>query len=105
MQVNICIQFSLVRQIQEVCASHLEEWAEILLVCYVSFILLEMNMYNSPFLQLSLYSVFPIDCLSRLGYRPLFISAIGKDSHSDAVLSYCKHMVSYVALVGKKIVL
>ncbi|XP_052452958.1 uncharacterized protein zgc:136858 isoform X2 [Carassius gibelio] len=32
------------------------------------------------------------DCLSRLGQRPLFISAIGKDSHSEAVLNYCKHM-------------
>ncbi|XP_051976137.1 uncharacterized protein zgc:136858 [Xyrauchen texanus] len=32
------------------------------------------------------------DSLSRLGHKPLFISAIGKDSHSDAVLSYCKHM-------------
>ncbi|KAG7454455.1 hypothetical protein MATL_G00259880 [Megalops atlanticus] len=34
------------------------------------------------------------DCLSRLGERPLFISAVGADSHGDAVLSYCKHMVS-----------
>ncbi|TRY56110.1 hypothetical protein DNTS_015242 [Danionella cerebrum] len=32
------------------------------------------------------------DCLSRLGCKPLFISAIGKDSHSEAVLNYCKHM-------------
>ncbi|XP_036424228.1 pseudouridine-metabolizing bifunctional protein C1861.05 isoform X2 [Colossoma macropomum] len=32
------------------------------------------------------------DCLSRLGHKPLFISAIGTDSHSDAVLNYCKHM-------------
>ncbi|XP_067292690.1 uncharacterized protein zgc:136858 [Pseudorasbora parva] len=32
------------------------------------------------------------DCLSRLGCKPLFISALGKDSHSDAVLNYCKHM-------------
>ncbi|XP_023257206.1 pseudouridine-metabolizing bifunctional protein C1861.05-like isoform X3 [Seriola lalandi dorsalis] len=32
------------------------------------------------------------DSLSRLGHRPLFISAIGADSHSDAVLNYCKHM-------------
>ncbi|XP_073687504.1 uncharacterized protein [Garra rufa] len=32
------------------------------------------------------------DCLSRLGHKPLFISAIGEDSHSDAVLNYCKHM-------------
>lgn len=32
------------------------------------------------------------DSLSRLGCRPLLISATGADSHSDAVLSYCKHM-------------
>uniref|UniRef100_A0A3Q3QNX8 Carbohydrate kinase PfkB domain-containing protein n=1 Tax=Monopterus albus TaxID=43700 RepID=A0A3Q3QNX8_MONAL len=32
------------------------------------------------------------DCLSRLGHRPLFVSATGADSHSDAVLNYCKHM-------------
>ncbi|KAM7414898.1 hypothetical protein PAMA_019626 [Pampus argenteus] len=32
------------------------------------------------------------DALSRLGHRPLFISATGADSHSDAVLNYCKHM-------------
>lgn len=33
------------------------------------------------------------DSLSRLGCRPLLISATGADSHSDAVLSYCQHMV------------
>uniref|UniRef100_A0A668A5M8 Zgc:136858 n=1 Tax=Myripristis murdjan TaxID=586833 RepID=A0A668A5M8_9TELE len=32
------------------------------------------------------------DSLSRLGHRPLFISAIGTDSHSDAVLNHCKHI-------------
>ncbi|CAB1322718.1 unnamed protein product [Coregonus sp. 'balchen'] len=32
------------------------------------------------------------DILSRMGQRPLFISAIGTDSHSDAVLNYCRHM-------------
>ncbi|XP_007252903.3 uncharacterized protein zgc:136858 [Astyanax mexicanus] len=32
------------------------------------------------------------DCLSRLGHKPLFISAVGTDTHSDAVLNYCKHM-------------
>ncbi|XP_035521703.1 pseudouridine-metabolizing bifunctional protein C1861.05 [Morone saxatilis] len=32
------------------------------------------------------------DSLSRLGCSPLFISATGADSHSDAVLNYCKHM-------------
>ncbi|TSK28061.1 Pseudouridine-metabolizing bifunctional protein C1861.05 [Bagarius yarrelli] len=32
------------------------------------------------------------DCISRLGQKVLFISAIGTDFHSDAVLNYCKHM-------------
>ncbi|KAM9807997.1 uncharacterized protein ACB057_005829 [Neosynchiropus ocellatus] len=32
------------------------------------------------------------DSLSRLGHRPLFISATGADEHSEAVFSYCKHM-------------
>ncbi|XP_059916430.1 uncharacterized protein zgc:136858 [Gadus macrocephalus] len=32
------------------------------------------------------------DILSRLGCRVLFISAIGSDSHSHAVLNYCQHM-------------
>ncbi|XP_020515446.2 uncharacterized protein zgc:136858 [Labrus bergylta] len=32
------------------------------------------------------------DSLSRLGCRPLLISATGADSHSDAVFNYCKHM-------------
>ncbi|CAN9498942.1 unnamed protein product [Ophioblennius macclurei] len=32
------------------------------------------------------------DSLSRLGHRPLFISATGADSNGDAVFNYCKHM-------------
>ncbi|KAL6106478.1 uncharacterized protein ACO6RY_10341 [Pungitius sinensis] len=32
------------------------------------------------------------DSLSRLGRSPLFISATGADSHSQAVMKYCKHM-------------
>ncbi|XP_073328224.1 uncharacterized protein [Pagrus major] len=32
------------------------------------------------------------DSMSRLGQRPLFISATGADSHSDAVFNHCKHM-------------
>ncbi|XP_061533278.1 uncharacterized protein zgc:136858 [Phycodurus eques] len=32
------------------------------------------------------------ECLSRLGHRPMFISATGADSQSDAVFNYCKHM-------------
>ncbi|XP_072256317.1 uncharacterized protein [Pyxicephalus adspersus] len=32
------------------------------------------------------------DCLSRLGVRPLFISALGQDDLSRSVLQYCCHM-------------
>ncbi|XP_038610759.1 pseudouridine-metabolizing bifunctional protein C1861.05-like isoform X3 [Tachyglossus aculeatus] len=32
------------------------------------------------------------DCLSRLGWSPLFISALGKDALSQSVLRYCSHM-------------
>ncbi|XP_041652144.1 pseudouridine-metabolizing bifunctional protein C1861.05 isoform X2 [Cheilinus undulatus] len=32
------------------------------------------------------------DSMSRLGCRPLLISATGADSHSDAVFNHCKHM-------------
>ncbi|XP_040294718.1 pseudouridine-metabolizing bifunctional protein C1861.05-like [Bufo bufo] len=32
------------------------------------------------------------DCMSRLGYRPLFISAVGQDDLSDSVFRYCSHM-------------
>ncbi|NXO01812.1 YOW5 protein, partial [Rhinopomastus cyanomelas] len=32
------------------------------------------------------------DCLSRLGWPPLFLSAVGKDEHSESVLHYCRHM-------------
>ncbi|XP_068129193.1 uncharacterized protein [Hyperolius riggenbachi] len=32
------------------------------------------------------------DCLSRLGVRPLFISAMGQDDLSHSVLQYCSHM-------------
>ncbi|KAL2093600.1 hypothetical protein ACEWY4_010912 [Coilia grayii] len=32
------------------------------------------------------------DCLSRLGQECLFLSAVGADSHGDAVFNYCKHM-------------
>ncbi|KAM3609143.1 uncharacterized protein V6R79_010192 [Siganus canaliculatus] len=54
------------------------------------------------------------DSLSRLSCRPLFISATGDDSHSDAVFNHCKHMntsgvarlekqntATYVVLVGE----
>uniref|UniRef100_A0A8C5PMY7 Carbohydrate kinase PfkB domain-containing protein n=1 Tax=Leptobrachium leishanense TaxID=445787 RepID=A0A8C5PMY7_9ANUR len=32
------------------------------------------------------------DCLSRLGQKPLFISAVGQDAHSKTVFQYCTHM-------------
>ncbi|XP_050771303.1 uncharacterized protein LOC127029625 [Gymnogyps californianus] len=32
------------------------------------------------------------DCLSRLGQTPLFLSAVGKDEHSESILHYCHHM-------------
>ncbi|KAM8974460.1 uncharacterized protein RCH25_019869 [Pelodytes ibericus] len=32
------------------------------------------------------------DCLTRLGERPLFISAMGQDEHSHSVSQYCAHM-------------
>ncbi|KAM6137596.1 uncharacterized protein FYW35_014046 [Pterocles gutturalis] len=32
------------------------------------------------------------DCLSRLGMTPLFLSAIGKDEHSESLLHSCHHM-------------
>lgn len=39
-------------------------------------------------------SCFFQDCLSRLGQRPLLISATGAGPSSDAVFKHCKHMVS-----------
>ncbi|CAL1544936.1 unnamed protein product [Lymnaea stagnalis] len=32
------------------------------------------------------------DCLSRLAFKPVFISAVGNDSHSMAMSSFCSHM-------------
>ncbi|XP_064011573.1 uncharacterized protein LOC135181955 isoform X2 [Pogoniulus pusillus] len=32
------------------------------------------------------------DCLSRLEWAPLFLSAVGKDEHSESVLHCCHHM-------------
>ncbi|MEE6523862.1 hypothetical protein FKM82_022963 [Ascaphus truei] len=32
------------------------------------------------------------DGLSRLGMKPLFISALGQDEHSHSVMRYCGHM-------------
>uniref|UniRef100_A0A8C1HSI6 Zgc:136858 n=1 Tax=Cyprinus carpio carpio TaxID=630221 RepID=A0A8C1HSI6_CYPCA len=41
----------------------------------------------------------------RLGHKSLFISAIGKDSHSDTVLNYCKHNRSACVMMLPSIVL
>uniref|UniRef100_A0A8B9IVI4 Carbohydrate kinase PfkB domain-containing protein n=1 Tax=Amazona collaria TaxID=241587 RepID=A0A8B9IVI4_9PSIT len=43
------------------------------------------------------------DCLSRLGQTPLFLSAVGKDEHSESVLRYCHHMdmTAILQLEGK----
>ncbi|XP_059155907.1 uncharacterized protein LOC131940979 [Physella acuta] len=32
------------------------------------------------------------DCLSRLEYNPVFLSAVGNDSHSSAMSAFCGHM-------------
>ncbi|XP_063303670.1 uncharacterized protein LOC134602585 isoform X2 [Pelobates fuscus] len=32
------------------------------------------------------------DCLSRLGEKPLFISALGQDEHAESLIQYCGHM-------------
>ncbi|KAM6095599.1 uncharacterized protein VSU04_010956 isoform 4-T5 [Chlamydotis macqueenii] len=44
------------------------------------------------------------DCLSRLGLTPLFLSAIGRDEHSESVLHYCHHMdmSAVLQLEGKR---
>lgn len=44
-------------------------------------------------LLVSFVSTCLLDCLSRLGQTPLFLSAVGKDEHSESVLHYCHHMV------------
>ncbi|XP_009885701.1 PREDICTED: pseudouridine-metabolizing bifunctional protein C1861.05-like [Charadrius vociferus] len=43
------------------------------------------------------------DCLSRLGRTPLFLSAVGKDEHSESILHYCHHMdmTAILQLEGK----
>ena len=35
------------------------------------------------------------DCLTRLGTEPLFVSAVGGDTHAENLLHSCKHMVRY----------
>lgn len=34
------------------------------------------------------------NCMSRLGSKPLFVSAIGNDIHASSLLSYSTHMVN-----------
>ena len=50
-------------------------------------------LYNVIVSHSHFFGAFLADSLSRLGRRPLLISATGADSHSEAVLNYCKHMV------------
>ncbi|XP_074973372.1 uncharacterized protein LOC142068038 isoform X6 [Phalacrocorax aristotelis] len=42
------------------------------------------------------------DCLSRLGRTPLFLSAVGKDEHSESILHYCHHMVHCTVTAPQK---
>ncbi|XP_064313097.1 uncharacterized protein LOC104043324 isoform X8 [Phalacrocorax carbo] len=41
-------------------------------------------------------------CLSRLGQTPLFLSAVGKDEHSESILHYCHHMVHCTVTAPQK---
>ncbi|XP_074973398.1 uncharacterized protein LOC142068038 isoform X8 [Phalacrocorax aristotelis] len=41
-------------------------------------------------------------CLSRLGRTPLFLSAVGKDEHSESILHYCHHMVHCTVTAPQK---
>lgn len=43
-----------------------------------------------------------LDCLSRLGLTPLFLSAVGKDEHSESILHYCQHMVRCTVVALEK---
>lgn len=48
------------------------------------------------------------DCLSRLEYNPVFLSAVGNDSHSSAMSGYCGHMVRnmfFLLLFSSKILI
>lgn len=59
------------------------------------------DMVYKYYIELSSFGMFfPTDSLNRMGQRPLFISAIGTDSHSDAVLNYSQHMVHMQRSLG-----
>ncbi|KAK2539643.1 pseudouridine-metabolizing bifunctional protein c1861.05-like [Columba guinea] len=47
--------------------------------------------YSNGFINILCFHLL-LDCLSRLGLTPLFLSAIGKDEHSESLLNYCHHM-------------
>uniref|UniRef100_A0ACB8FMC5 Uncharacterized protein n=1 Tax=Sphaerodactylus townsendi TaxID=933632 RepID=A0ACB8FMC5_9SAUR len=47
---------------------------------------------NVDFIAKVKASVMVVNCLSRLGKAPVFISAMGKDEHSETVLRHCRHM-------------
>lgn len=54
----------------------------------------ELLKIKSALFAFFLFTTAPKDCLSRLGQNTLLVSAIGADSLSEAVLNYCKHIVS-----------
>lgn len=84
--------FRLDRLTQEVSVSHSAAWDGTSLVglctCFYQFLVV-----LSVCVSTTMLGAFLQDSLSRLGQRPLFISATGADSNSDAVLNNCKHMV------------
>ncbi|KAK2517522.1 pseudouridine-metabolizing bifunctional protein C1861.05-like [Columba livia] len=49
------------------------------------------SQYSNGFINILCFHLH-LDCLSRLGLTPLFLSAIGKDEHSESLLNYCHHM-------------
>lgn len=85
-----CRSLSLGRPTQEVCSSRLEESVATSPVRFYTI----MSHVHGITLGLNVTACFFQDSLSRLGQRPLLISATGADSSSDAVFKHCQHMVS-----------
>ncbi|CAG08674.1 unnamed protein product [Tetraodon nigroviridis] len=81
---------SLGRPTLEVCSSRLEESVATSPVRFYTI----MSHVHGITLGLNVTACFFQDSLSRLGQRPLLISATGADSSSDAVFKHCQHMVS-----------
>lgn len=87
---HLLVPFSLGRPTREVCSSHLEA---LVATSPVRFYTITSHV-NYITLGLNVPTCFCQDSLSRLGQRPLLISATGADSSSDAVFKHCQHMVS-----------